>query len=256
MSNPTIRKEVSPVSSRTAANLVHVGNVEEKLFHAEGIYHADCLGPVESEREEYLSLRNALFSAIGEIETAFLLRRDTPGKLDLNYDSYNLFLQDAEVTSLLKRARSIEFERKWQDVAVNLVVTVGKNSLLDTFFAGSAYTAAMNMFLIGTGTVSATDIMASHGVWLEVGGTNAPAYTGNRPAPAWATASGGSKSISAAQNFAFTSSGTVAGAAFVSAGSATKDTTTGVLVSAGDFSGGSKAPANGDQLNVSWSISV
>lgn len=145
---------------------------------------------------------------------------------------------------------------RWEDDFSNTVVTVGKNDLLDKYLAGSAYTASFVMGLKGAGTPAAGDTMASHSTWSEVGGTNAPTYSGNRQTPTFASASSGSKALSTALTFTFTGSGTVAGVFLVSAGSATKDDTTGTLLSAGDFSGGSKTVASTDTLSVSWSLSV
>lgn len=145
---------------------------------------------------------------------------------------------------------------KWRDEIENLVTTVGKNFALDTLLAGSAYTASVVMGLKGTGSAAAGDTMASHAGWLEVGGTNAPAYTGNRPTPSFSSASAGAKATSAAVSFSFTSGGTVAGCFIVLAGSATKDNTTGTLWSAGDFTGGNRTVANGDTLNVTYSASL
>lgn len=145
---------------------------------------------------------------------------------------------------------------KWRDEIKNVVTTVGKNDLLDKYLAGSAYTASALMGLKGTGSAVAGDTMASHAGWLEVGGANAPVYTGNRQAPAWSAASGGSKATSAAVSFSFTSGGTVAGCFIVMAGSATKDNTTGILFSAGDFSGGAKVVANGETLQVTYSLAA
>jgi hypothetical protein len=144
---------------------------------------------------------------------------------------------------------------KWRDHADNLVTTVGKNDLLDKYIAGSGYTASVVMGLCGTGTKAAGDTQASHAGWLEVGLANAPTYTGNRPAPSWSAASGGSKVVSAAVSFAITSSGTVAGCFTNNGGSATKDNTTGVLYSAGNFSGGDKVVGSGDTLNVTYTTS-
>ena len=143
---------------------------------------------------------------------------------------------------------------KWDDVIHNVVTTVGKNEVLDKYLAGSAYTAAVVMGLKGTGTAVAADTMASHAAWSEVGGATAPAYSGNRPTPSFSAASAGSKATSAAVSFTFTSSGTVAGCFIVQGGSATKDNTTGVLVSAGDFSGGSRSVVSTDVLNVTYSL--
>ena len=145
---------------------------------------------------------------------------------------------------------------KWSDVIENIVVNQGKNFALDTLFAGSAYTAAVVMGLKGTGTAVVGDTQASHASWLEVGLANAPAYSGTRKTPAFSAASAGSKQTSSAVSFAFTSGGTVAGCFINLAGSATQDTTTGNLYSAGDFTGGSKVVASGDTVQVTWTGSL
>jgi hypothetical protein len=145
---------------------------------------------------------------------------------------------------------------KWSDEIENLVTTAGKNFALDTLLAGSGYTASVVLGLKGTGTAAVGDTQASHAGWLEVGLANAPAYSGSRKTPAFSAASAGSKATSAAASFAITSAGTVAGCFLTLAGSATIDSTTGTLYSAGDFSGGSKTVASGDTLNVTWTGSL
>ena len=146
-------------------------------------------------------------------------------------------------------------QEKWRDHIDNLVTTVGKNDILDKYLKGSAYTQTIRMGLKGAGSAAAGDTQASHAGWLEQGLANAPTYTGNRKDVTMNAASGGSSS-SPTQVFAITSSGTVAGCFINNGGSATKDDTTGVLLSAGDFSGGSKTVSNGDTLNVSYTLSV
>lgn len=144
---------------------------------------------------------------------------------------------------------------KWHDVFNNLVTTVGKNLTLDTML-GSSDPGDAVMGLAGAGSKSAGDQQASHAGWLEVGGTNAPAYTGNRPVPAFSAAAAGSKTTSSAVSFAITSAGTVAGCFINIAGSATKDDTTGTLFSAGNFTGGDRIVANGDTLNVTYTLTA
>lgn len=150
---------------------------------------------------------------------------------------------------------------KWVEEFDNLVTDVGKRFILDTVLAGSAYTVTGPfMGLVGSGAASAAagDTMASHAGWTEVGGTNAPAYTGNRLTVAWNAASGTSKSNSGTLTFTFTSGGTVGGC-FLALGSGavnTKDSTAGTLYSAGAFTGGSKTVANTDTLTVTYTASA
>lgn len=135
----------------------------------------------------------------------------------------------------------------------NLVTNVGRNFALDTLLRGSSYTAACYLGLKGTGSAAAGDTQASHAGWNEVGGANAPAFTGDRKTISFAAASGQSITHTAV-TYAFTSSGTVAGAFLNLGGSATKDNTTGTLFSAGDFTGGSKTVGNGDTLDVTYTL--
>lgn len=157
---------------------------------------------------------------------------------------------------LEERLRELPRFLVWEDEALNLVTTVGCNDWEDKYLAGSAYTAAVVMGLKGAGAAANADTQASHAGWSEVGGANAPAYTGNRPTPSFSAASARAKATSAAVAFTFTSGGTVAGCFINNSGSATKDNTTGILYSAGDFSGGSKTVAATDVLNVSYSITL
>jgi hypothetical protein len=159
---------------------------------------------------------------------------------------------------------------KWEDKAPNLVMAVGKQSLFDFYFGatgtGGGTAAGANYMGLcgGTATYTAADTMASK-TWTEVGGTNAPAYTGNRQSPTWSAASSSGTTptnvttkAASAVTFTFTSGGTVNGC-FINGGasaSATKDTTTGILYSAGNFTGGSKTVASTDTLSVTYSTTA
>jgi hypothetical protein len=111
------------------------------------------------------------------------------------------------------------------------------------------------MGLKGTGSANAADTQASHAGWLEVGLANDPTYSGNRPTPSFSAASAGSKTTSSAVSFNITSTGTVAGCFINIGGSATKDDTTGVLFSAGDFSA-SKSVVSGDSIAVTYTATL
>jgi hypothetical protein len=81
-------------------------------------------------------------------------------------------------------------------------------------------------------------------------------------APAFSAASGGAKTTSAAVQFPILGTDTIAGC-FVAQGTAagilTRGDTAaagGVLVSSGAFGGGSRAVQNGDQLNVTYTLTL
>ena len=143
---------------------------------------------------------------------------------------------------------------KWEEEIHNVVCTLGKNSTLDAILGNSAQGAVV-MGLKGTGTAVAADTMTSHATWLEVGLANAPTYSGNRPTPSFSAASGGAKTTASAVSFSMTGTGTVAGCFINIGGSATKDTTTGVLFSAGDFSS-SKSVVNLDTIAVTYTATL
>jgi len=160
----------------------------------------------------------------------------------------------AEEARLTAAMRPLQFRVGDVEVFQNLVTNVGKNDILDKYLKGSAYTQTIRMGLKGTGAPAAGDTQASHATWLEQGGANAPTYTGNRKDVVMGSASG-QVSTSPVQAFAITSSGTVFGCFINNGGSATKDDTTGVLFSAGDFSV-SRAVVNLDTLNVTYSLTA
>lgn len=143
-------------------------------------------------------------------------------------------------------------EVKWEDTIQNLVTTVGKNDLLDKYLAGSAYTAAWYLGLVDGGTTptyAAGDTSASHSGWTE-----SVAYSNStRPAPTWSAASAGSKSTTATA-FNINGTATIAGTFLIS--NSTKSGTTGILYSAGSFTGGNKSVSSGDTLNVTYTASV
>ena len=163
---------------------------------------------------------------------------------------------------------------KWEDIAPNLVTGVGKQALFDYYFGatgtgGGTSSGANYLGLVGSASATAnyvaSDTISSHTGWIEVGGSNAPAYTGNRQSPSWSAATSGGTTptnittkTATALTFAMTSGGTVFGC-FINSGasaSATKDTTTGILYSAGNFTGGSKVVANGDSLAVTYTTTA
>jgi len=147
---------------------------------------------------------------------------------------------------------------KWSDTIENLTTNVGRQNMLNSYF-GNTGGGAIVMGLMGTGSPAYTDTQASHSGWLEVGGTNAPTYSGTRKTPAFSSATSANPSVlttSAAVVFSMTSSGTVAGAFINVGGSSTIDSTTGVLFSAGDFTAGSKTVTSGDTINVTWTLSA
>lgn len=219
-------------SAGTGAQVAFNKEIAEGL-EVVGRYHVECLAPREEDKAEFIRLRDLA----------------EEHKLMGMWDLADQYWADAQKLLTVK---------KWEDDFLNLVVTVGKNEILDQALAGSAYTAAMYMGLVSSVSFTAynaADTMSSHGGWTEAGPTNAPNYSqSNRPTMSFSAASGGSKATSAAVVFSITGTGTVKGA-FMTTNN-TKDGTTGILISAGNFSGGDKAVVNTDTLNVTYTLSL
>ena len=149
---------------------------------------------------------------------------------------------------------------KWSDTIENLVVTVGKNDLLDKYFAGSAYTAAWYMGLVDNASFTAYaagDTLASHSGWLEFLSYTISGSATNRATVAWNAASAGSKA-STATTFTISGSGTVLGALLCTtqARNTASNGGAGILYSAGSFTGGARTVASGDSLLVTYTASV
>lgn len=151
---------------------------------------------------------------------------------------------------------------KWRDAFPNTVVIVGKNLMLDTAFSGAAYTVT-GPYLglissVGYSAISDADTMTSHAGWTEAGNANAPTYTAPRKTAAFDPAAAGAIALTAALSFTITGSGTVKGGFLVygTGASATIDSTTGVLFSAGLFTGGDRDVVNLDVLNVQYSCTL
>ena len=142
---------------------------------------------------------------------------------------------------------------KWTDTYSNLVTTAGKNDLLDKYLAGSGYTAAWYLGLISltsyTTGPAVGDTPASHTGWTE----DQNYSNSTRVAPSFGAASAGSKA-STATAFNINATTTIKGTFLTTLN--TKGGTTGILYSAGLFTGGDKAVANGDTLNVTYTASV
>ena len=148
---------------------------------------------------------------------------------------------------------------KWADTFKNLTTNVGRQDLLQKYFITNAGPGSVFMGLKGTGTAVVADTQASHASWSEVGLANAPTYSGTRKTPTFTTVTTANPAVLATATavvFTMTGSGTVAGAFINVGGSSTIDNTTGVLFSAGDFTGGSKTVSSGDTINVTYTLSA
>jgi|688.fasta_scaffold219075_3 hypothetical protein len=149
---------------------------------------------------------------------------------------------------------------KWEDSIENLVVTVGKNDLLDKYFAGSTYTAAWYMGLVDSASFSAYaagDTLASHTGWLEYLNYTISGSSTNRATAAWNAASAGSKASTATTFTISGAGGTVLGAILCTtqARNTSSNGGAGILYSAGSFAT-SRAVIAGDLLLVTYTASV
>ena len=144
---------------------------------------------------------------------------------------------------------------KWTDTFHNLVVNQGIANMNSVYFAAGTVTNPWYLGLVtgpGSGTTfAAADTLASHAGWTE--NTD---YTGTRKTVTFGAATTANPSVitnsASPSTFVMTGTATIAGAFLTSAASGTS----GVLFSAGDFTGGDKSVASGDTLNVTYTFSL
>ena len=140
---------------------------------------------------------------------------------------------------------------KWREEYDNLVVTLGRNALLDNTFNAAAVAVTWYVGLKNTGTPAAADSMGSHATWTEnttYDEASRPAWTKNGAASAGAMSNSSSKAV-------FTMSGTTTIYGGFLSSNNTKGGITGTLFGAGDFSA-SRAVLDNDVLNVQVDLSI
>lgn len=157
---------------------------------------------------------------------------------------------------------------KWEDTIHNVVCTEGKNAAFTQLFkTGISGTPPLYMGLINNVTYSAPVVGNTAGAIANSGSANSwnEAVVGTcaaRQVPAFAAASAGAISLSAARTFTIVGTDTINGVFLLItsvaavAPTATVAATAGSIWSAGAFTGGAKAVANGDTLNVSYTASM
>jgi hypothetical protein len=226
-----VRKQVESVKTHDAASAAVVGTATL----------AERLGLKGTYRCELLRVKPE-FKAEADGLLAQLLVEQAAGNTD-----------DAEQIDALLKA--LPRESVWVDTIHNVITDVGVHDMLDKYLGLAAQTGIF-MGLKGTGTATAAHTQASHAAWLEQGAANAPTYSGTRKTPTLGAATTRTKATSSASSFTFTGGGTVYGCFINLGGTSAIDNTTGILFSAGDFSGGQKTVVATDVLNVSWQVQL
>ena len=144
---------------------------------------------------------------------------------------------------------------KWTDSFPNLVMNEGVQYMNTQTFKGAAYTAAWYLGLV-TGPGSGTTFAAGDTLAIHAGWTENTAYAGSRKAVTFGTATTANPSVisnsASPASFVMNATVTIAGAFLANVSSGTS----GVLFSAGDFTGGDKFVDSGDTLNVTYTFSL
>jgi len=221
------------------------GAINKEFAEAHGFYGVEHVAPREMYRNAYIKMRDEL--------------------KELAKASFNVLTQK-RIVYLAQKMQEVE-EILSFDRIENTVTTEGKNAALTHYLKGSAYTATNFVGLIGNVTYTApdaADVMSAINTAGSANGWNecTTGIVAQRGTPTFGTASAGA--LATSSNIAFSILGTdtingcflairsLAGVASV----VTTASTAGALYSAGAFTGGAKAVANGDTLNVSYSTSL
>lgn len=219
------------------------------------VFKTTCLRFLPEHMEAGMALfekRNVVMEKQGPVTEAMFAARRRGDLVAAQQHENALDALRLEEEAFSRDMRPLQFSA-WEREDANLVTNVGRNDILDKYWRGSTYSQTVVMGLKGSGSLAAGDTQASHAGWSEVGGANAPTYTGARKAVTMGAASSQS-SVSPQQNYAITSTGTVSGLFTNNGGSSTKDDTTGVLVTAVNFTGGDENVNNGDSLLVTYTF--
>lgn len=142
---------------------------------------------------------------------------------------------------------------KWEDEIWNLVVTAGRNHLLDVAFkSGTPITTWYVGITQASPTFAAGDTMASHVGWAE----EQDYSEGVRQTLTLGSIASGSVDNSASKAvFSINAAAQSIGGLFITSVN-TKGGTTGTLYGGGAFSGGNKAADSGDSLSVQATLAV
>lgn len=138
---------------------------------------------------------------------------------------------------------------RWTDKTSNMVVTQGKNDLLNKYFNGSNYSAGFFVGLKSSGDISSSDTMTSHLGWTEI-----ITYT-NSSRPAFSASTSSLASVNNGSSLAvFLMNGIaqVAGC-FISTSSLISGIS-GVLFSAANFTS-VRNTVSGDRLLITYTVS-
>ena len=139
----------------------------------------------------------------------------------------------------------------WAAPIDNLVTDAGKNDLLDRYLGGgSALTFSLGLINGASPTIAAADTMSAHAGWTE----NQNYSASTRPTPSWNSASSKSKST-LSTTFAINANSQTIGGLFIVSNN-TKGGTSGVLYSAGTFTGGAKNANSGDTISVVYTATA
>lgn len=154
--------------------------------------------------------------------------------------------------------RDADGNELWRDGFDNVVTYAGQNQLL-LQITGNTTVVGPFLGLIGNNTSGPVvgDTIVSHAGWVEAGSANSPTYSGTRATLALNAPSNGNIATSSTGNFTFTGSGNVTGAfvAFATGATSAIGNTSGVLLSAGNFTTAQPVIST-NVLSVSYSIAL
>lgn len=156
-------------------------------------------------------------------EGKFYCEHRRNGKLVANYEWFNTIM-DAAVNKL------------W-DTYFNALTQISAGSWVISLISGASFSA-----------ISAADTMAAHAGWLEMTG-----YSEGVRQP-WGQGAAATRAITNASPVLFTSSGTATVNGMFITSQNTKAGTTGVLWSAGQFTGGPASVVLNDELRVTYAV--